>query len=797
MIHKIFILLAVILFILFHRVFAVKCAIVQFSDANVNEVTQDANRLEAYVRTAAGNGAKIIVAPENCLYRYDPWDQGGVTALELANSFSGLVTRFGAVCDELNVCLVFGTREPSGDGSKPTYQSAVFIDDSGNRLKTYRKRVPSNSESGFTKSGGNDWTPFDTPYGKVFMQVCKDMDGDGYVNSMPTNIDLFIGINKDNNRGWVKVDAGCAKAGCYGIGVNWAGASGTIGGNSGFCNPQGNMISEAGNGAYGANQVIIYEDIPLTPPDPPVFTSISVSPAVAAVAPGGTRQFTGSALDQYGASMSSPSSFSWTVSGGGTINGSGLFTAGNTEGGPWTVTASSGGKSGTSKVTVSTVTELEVTNISVSGYSLVQNLQNGSTAYNDRAYTIESVPAEYLGVSYIQTANDDKASTGSSYMDAVITVALDDRVTPPSWMSGYTDSGDNLTVGGTSFSLHTKLYSTGSVALGGNNGGSASMYLVIFGGTASNPDPDPDPDPDPNGDALISIVLKDKSAMDPGPWLSSGETGDNDKTKRPKLTISYTSGGSSYSKTYQRDIGGNNPLTYWIATDHSEGNFYDRPDGTQYRGFKYGDAMLVKGTKTRVGFFQCNISDIPANAQITAVKFEAFVEPAEGRSGDGTIGVYQCTAGWTKTSITKSITGYLGNEITDFSVTSSTFVKGSWWSWDWDSNLIAHVQGKITTGTVKSSTRSVEQALPRLSVVPNPFNTSTVIALHSGENNLRLGKTAVRIYNSRGGLVASDLQIHADRAAVTWDAADFPSGVYFVNMTVNSRTLSKRVMLLK
>ena len=51
--------------------------------------------------------------------------------------------------------------------------------------------------------------------------------------------------------------------------------------------------------------------------------------------------------------LTSQPSFSWTASGGGTINASGLFTAGTTGGGPFTVTATSGSVSGTASVTVS------------------------------------------------------------------------------------------------------------------------------------------------------------------------------------------------------------------------------------------------------------------------------------------------------------------------------------------------------------------------------------------------------------------------------------------------------------
>ena len=50
--------------------------------------------------------------------------------------------------------------------------------------------------------------------------------------------------------------------------------------------------------------------------------------------------------------MSPQPTFTWSVSGGGTISTSGLFTAGSTAGGPFTVTATSGSVSGTASVTV-------------------------------------------------------------------------------------------------------------------------------------------------------------------------------------------------------------------------------------------------------------------------------------------------------------------------------------------------------------------------------------------------------------------------------------------------------------
>jgi subtilisin family serine protease len=98
-----------------------------------------------------------------------------------------------------------------------------------------------------------------------------------------------------------------------------------------------------------ANQTVT---APLQVTVSPTLTTITVTPATASVATSGTQQFSASGKDQFGATLTSQPTFAWTVSGGGTISTSGLFTAGATGGGPFTVTAASGGKSGTAQVTV-------------------------------------------------------------------------------------------------------------------------------------------------------------------------------------------------------------------------------------------------------------------------------------------------------------------------------------------------------------------------------------------------------------------------------------------------------------
>ncbi len=83
------------------------------------------------------------------------------------------------------------------------------------------------------------------------------------------------------------------------------------------------------------------------------LTTITVSPPTATLAVGATQTFTATAKDQFGVALSSPPTFAWTTSGGGTISAGGVFTAGASPGGPFTVSATASAKTGTASVSVS------------------------------------------------------------------------------------------------------------------------------------------------------------------------------------------------------------------------------------------------------------------------------------------------------------------------------------------------------------------------------------------------------------------------------------------------------------
>ena len=136
---------------------------------------------------------------------------------------------------------------------------------------------------------------------------------------------------------------------------------------------------------------------------------------------------------------------------------------------------------------------LVISNLTVASgknYEIVENeLLNGATVYIDRGYTYTSIPSSLQGTTYIKTANNDKASSNTSFLsfevnqDVIVYVAHDDFIgTRPSWLSSFSDTGENLVTTDTTLSIFESNYLEGTVTLGGNEGAGQSMYSVIIVG---------------------------------------------------------------------------------------------------------------------------------------------------------------------------------------------------------------------------------------------------------------------------------------------------------------------------
>ncbi len=120
----------------------------------------------------------------------------------------------------------------------------------------------------------------------------------------------------------------------------------------------------------------------------PVFTTIAVAPASAAVPADGAHPFSATALDQFGNPLVPQPAISWTLSGGGTISGSGLFTAASAAGGPFTVSASSGSVSGSASVTVTPVGDVTTAVGAINDASIAYGL---TTQPPSGSYTLDGM----------------------------------------------------------------------------------------------------------------------------------------------------------------------------------------------------------------------------------------------------------------------------------------------------------------------------------------------------------------------------------------------------------------------
>jgi hypothetical protein len=125
------------------------------------------------------------------------------------------------------------------------------------------------------------------------------------------------------------------------------------------------------SGSYSFRATFAYSGGPAATSDVAVSvaatpTTVGVTPANTTVVPSQTVTFTSNATDQFGNVLSPQPSSTWSVNGGGTIGASsGVFTAGAAAGGPFIVTVTSAGSTGTAQVTVASASPITIGETSV------------------------------------------------------------------------------------------------------------------------------------------------------------------------------------------------------------------------------------------------------------------------------------------------------------------------------------------------------------------------------------------------------------------------------------------------
>jgi len=130
-------------------------------------------------------------------------------------------------------------------------------------------------------------------------------------------------------------------------------------------------------------------------------------------------------------------------------------------------------------------------------WSIQKDIQPLTQQYGDRSYRIRKIPPYLIGSEWIRTANDSKNWTSDTLAiftieeDAHIFIAhRDDIPTKPAWLTGWTDTGDNIINDEKTpriYSLYKKDFPAGSQVLLGPNGSdnNQGMYTVIVKGTTN------------------------------------------------------------------------------------------------------------------------------------------------------------------------------------------------------------------------------------------------------------------------------------------------------------------------
>jgi predicted amidohydrolase len=149
----------------------VKIAAAQI-DPKIGANPENLTRILKYTRTAAAEGAQLIVFPECALCGYVFSNR--MEALPFMETVPGPATEAVArLCQETGTLVVFGLLEKDG---RKCYNSAVLIGPQG-LVGNYRKvHLPFLGIDRYLDKGGQPFRTYDTPSGKLGLLICYDIN---------------------------------------------------------------------------------------------------------------------------------------------------------------------------------------------------------------------------------------------------------------------------------------------------------------------------------------------------------------------------------------------------------------------------------------------------------------------------------------------------------------------------------------------------------------------------------------------------------------------------------------------
>jgi hypothetical protein len=132
-------------------------------------------------------------------------------------------------------------------------------------------------------------------------------------------------------------------------------------------------------------------------------TAIDVQPAVLNLQVGQQQAFTATVSDQFGLALASQPTVSWTATGG-TVDATGLYTAGLTAGGPFVVTATVGSLTGNAQLTLGAVPDTTPPTVTLTA-PLANAQVGGSTV-------LTATASDNVGVAQVEFFLDGVSSLG-------------------------------------------------------------------------------------------------------------------------------------------------------------------------------------------------------------------------------------------------------------------------------------------------------------------------------------------------------------------------------------------------
>jgi predicted amidohydrolase len=150
-------------------------ALVQMAPAHLDAKT-NVDRMVAFIRQAAGHGARLIVFPElvvtGYILPYDPAEKRRF--YETAEPIPGPTTdRIAGLSEELGVHIVFGTAERRESLVGPVMHNTSVMVAPDRSIAVHRKvHLPGDEKLYFQP--GNEISVFDTALGKISLLVCYD-----------------------------------------------------------------------------------------------------------------------------------------------------------------------------------------------------------------------------------------------------------------------------------------------------------------------------------------------------------------------------------------------------------------------------------------------------------------------------------------------------------------------------------------------------------------------------------------------------------------------------------------------